>query len=193
VQVIPHDGGNPDSTQYVMLYGPDSTYVQLDFGDMSYQPPADSQGLLTRPTTNQFMHVVAGLLYCPFAPMNHAIVYEMNSRLWRVPGDTSGFGSVPTEMSARPRGVPTTYLTLDNFPNPFNSATTITYSLPSASSVSLIIMDALGRQVTRVCDAHASAGTHSFSWDGTGRSSGIYFCRITSEKDCVTRRMVLLK
>ncbi len=88
---------------------------------------------------------------------------------------------------------------LFNFPNPFNSQTVISFTLPSAGHVKLDVIDIQGRIVIHLADRQLSAGIHCIPWNGLnaiGReiSSGIYFYRLSSDKPGTeTRRMVLLK
>jgi hypothetical protein len=91
-------------------------------------------------------------------------------------------------------------LTLNqNHPNPFNPSTTIGYYLPEASVVTLEIYDSSGRLVARLADREQQEkGTHSIGWRGldtAGRSvsSGVYFYRLTSGKEILSRKMVLLR
>jgi serine protease AprX len=86
-----------------------------------------------------------------------------------------------------------------NFPNPFNPATTIRYGLPEASTVSLKIYDVMGREVRLLFAGHQTASSYTLQWDGTddaGRavSSGMYIYRLTSDRGfSAARSMVLLK
>lgn len=193
VELLPPSEQPTDSTIYVFHFGADSQRVQLDFGDMTYQPHGDSGGVIDRPQAVQPMHIVAGLLSCPDDSLNHAIVYEMNDQLWRLPGDTTGFGLLELLGSEPRQAPPTSFLTVNIYPNPFNATTTITYTLPSAGSISLTVLDLLGREIAVIHNAYSPAGTHSVSWDGSGHASGLYFCRVTAGADCATRRMLLLK
>jgi hypothetical protein len=91
-------------------------------------------------------------------------------------------------------------LTLNqNHPNPFNPSTTISYYLPEASVVTLEIYDSSGRLVARLADREQQEkGTHSIGWRGldtAGRSvsSGVYFYRLTSGKEILSRKMILLR
>ena len=97
-----------------------------------------------------------------------------------------------------------------NYPNPFstrggsayggNPATTISFSVPTQSVVSLKVFDTLGREVSTVLSEQVSAGTHSRQWNTAGLSSGIYFYRLqTRQTDggqageiIKTKKMILL-
>ena len=80
-----------------------------------------------------------------------------------------------------------------NYPNPFNPSTTISFSLPRASSVQLEVIDVLGRVVESRDLGQQTAGDHSVSYDGAGLSSGIYFYRIVTDYAEQTRKMLLVK
>jgi hypothetical protein len=80
-----------------------------------------------------------------------------------------------------------------NYPNPFNSSTTIEYGLPEAGHVTIEIYDLLGRRVETLIDGEQYAGTYQVVWDAGDRSSGVYFYKITSGESAETKRIVLLK
>lgn len=88
---------------------------------------------------------------------------------------------------------PYAYFLRSNYPNPFNSSTTIEYGMPEAGPVVIEIYDLLGRKVKTLVDEEQAAGTYQVVWDARDRSSGVYFYRITSGEFTETRRMVLLK
>jgi hypothetical protein len=80
-----------------------------------------------------------------------------------------------------------------NYPNPFNSSTTIEYGLPEAGRVRIDIYDLLGRMVETLIDEEMQAGRHQAVWDASRYSSGVYFYRIEAGDFADTRRMVYLK
>jgi len=80
-----------------------------------------------------------------------------------------------------------------NFPNPFNTATTIQYNLPSPARLTIEIFDILGRKIETLIDEHQTAGRHSIVWNGKNNSSGIYFYRIQAGDYSETKKMVLLR
>lgn len=63
-------------------------------------------------------------------------------------------------------------------PNPFNSLTNISYSLPSTAYTKIMIFDALGRTLAVLVDEVQRAGEHCASWNAANIASGTYFCRI---------------
>jgi len=83
-------------------------------------------------------------------------------------------------------------------PNPFNPATRIRFSLPSARRVSLAVYSADGRRVATLVDEQRTAGDHEVIWrgqDDQGRqvASGAYFYRLVTEDFQATGSMVLVK
>lgn len=84
------------------------------------------------------------------------------------------------------------------YPNPFNPAVNLVFSLPSAGGVELAIYDVSGRIVRRLLSAHKPAGTHETAWnalDDTGAPvpSGVYFVRFQADNTRITRKIVLMK
>ena len=86
-----------------------------------------------------------------------------------------------------------------NYPNPFNPATMIEFTLERRESVSLTVYDLSGRLVRElVSNERLQAGVHRRTWDGRdtrGRpvASGVYFWQLDSPDGTIRRRMVLLK
>ncbi len=80
-----------------------------------------------------------------------------------------------------------------NDPNPFNSSTTISYSLPKPGIVELKLYDLLGREVTTLVNRKQSAGSYRVNFDRKNLSSGTYFIRMQAGDFVKTQKMVLLK
>ena len=85
-----------------------------------------------------------------------------------------------------------------NFPNPFNPTTSITFYLPRRAQVRLDVFDIAGHLVTRLSTGLYQAGPHRIEWDGTDANgspvgSGVYVYRLTAGKQMISRKMLLLK
>jgi glucuronoarabinoxylan endo-1,4-beta-xylanase len=81
-----------------------------------------------------------------------------------------------------------------NFPNPFNSDTSIPFRLPNSSTVMLNVFDITGREVATLVNEEMAAGNHIRQWDASDRSSGIYFYRLAISTGFMqTRKLLLLK
>jgi hypothetical protein len=96
-------------------------------------------------------------------------------------------------------GTPTArVLSLSAYPNPFNPATTLRYTVPASGHVNVAVYDARGARVATLFDGERAAGAYSVKWDGhtegaSGAASGIYFARITQNGAVRTYKLVLLK
>ena len=106
--------------------------------------------------------------------------------------------AVPTGISDTRTVAPLSFSLEQNFPNPFNPATTIRYSVPRSGSVRLVIYNLLGQSVRTLVDTPQSSGSYSVLWDGRNQagttvSSGIYIYRLTVGETTDSKRMTLLK
>jgi hypothetical protein len=90
------------------------------------------------------------------------------------------------------------YSLSNNYPNPFNPTTSINYSIPAATDVSIIIFNTLGQSVRTLVDKSAQAGKHVVNWDGTNNaglalSTGVYYYTIKADEFSETKKMMLIK
>ena len=79
------------------------------------------------------------------------------------------------------------------YPNPFNPLSTINFSIPERSHLSIIIYDIKGQQVDVLHNQMINAGYHELIWDATSLSSGVYFVNMTSGSYNSVQKMILLK
>jgi hypothetical protein len=94
--------------------------------------------------------------------------------------------------------LPHEFRLLENYPNPFNAATTIAFELPVRSHVHIDIYNILGRQVVVLVDEIRRPGHYSTVWNGCDRhgrpvAAGVYFCRFATDGLVAVRKMLLLK
>lgn len=80
-----------------------------------------------------------------------------------------------------------------NFPNPFNSKTIVTYSIPNSDFVSLKIYDILGKEILTVVDEYKNSGTYLAEIDSNGLSNGIYLLKLKSQQYSIVKKMIVLK
>jgi hypothetical protein len=90
-------------------------------------------------------------------------------------------------------GTPENYKLEQNYPNPFNPSTTINYSIPSASDVSVKVYDLLGHEVMTLVNEHKSAGNYSVVVDASNLASGVYVYKMNAGDFSDVKRMTLLK
>ncbi len=80
-----------------------------------------------------------------------------------------------------------------NYPNPFNPSTSIRYSIPKTSLVTLKVYDVLGREVAALVNEEKPIGTYQVNLDASSLASGIYFYKIQAGSFISTKKMILLK
>ncbi len=110
--------------------------------------------------------------------------------------DTSPCTITSVRMTDGP--VPASYSLGDNYPNPFNPSTTISYALPKASHVKLVLYNALGQVVAELVNEVQQAGNYEVNVDFTKElvrtgASGIYYYQITAGDFTQAKAMTLIK
>ena len=93
---------------------------------------------------------------------------------------------------------PVAYDLNQNFPNPFNPTTTISFTIPENETISLKIYDILGRNVRTLVEGGYAAGSYNIVWDATDMSgntvsAGVYFYTIKAGSYVETKRMLFMK
>jgi hypothetical protein len=91
-------------------------------------------------------------------------------------------GDIPREFSLQ-----------QNFPNPFNPLTTISFSIPQRSFVSLKIFDVIGREVATIVSENLLPGSYQRQWNAVNNSSGVYFYRLQTPGYIQTNKLLLLR
>jgi flagellar hook assembly protein FlgD len=81
----------------------------------------------------------------------------------------------------------------NNYPNPFNPSTQITYSVPKVTDVTLKIYDILGREIAILVNEKKQAGDYKVTWDAEEVPSGVYFYRIVAGEYIETKKMAVVK
>ncbi len=108
-------------------------------------------------------------------------------------GTYGGGDSALVDINFPQATIPERFNVIQNYPNPFNASTVIKYELPKQLTVSIDILDALGRKVANIQNGSQPAGYHQIIWNASDASSGIYFYRIQAGDHAETVKMLLLK
>jgi hypothetical protein len=80
-----------------------------------------------------------------------------------------------------------------NYPNPFNPSTTIQFSVPENSFVTLKVYNLLGEELSTIVSERLERGTYSAQWDGSKFPSGVYVYRLRSGTILETRKLILMR
>lgn len=89
--------------------------------------------------------------------------------------------------------LPKNFILMQNYPNPFNPTTTIDYSIPKESFVTIKVYDMLGREVATLINEEKNAGEYSVKFNGSILASGVYLYRMKAGNFIQTKKMILMK
>jgi dienelactone hydrolase len=109
---------------------------------------------------------------------------------WLFAQSTSSMSAV---SPSAPDAVPIEFALFQNFPNPFNPATRISYTLNGPCRVRIEVFDASGRLVSALKDGPEPAGEREAVFDANGLSSGPYVVALSVDGKLRTRKMMLVK
>jgi hypothetical protein len=165
----------PDLVDYI-VYRTDSSY-------------ADQRKIIPYDTTTDIVytdtHPLAG------KAANYMIRAE------DIHGNLSSFSNevsiVVTSAESGSAQIPAKYELRQNFPNPVNPTTTISFDIPTRSIVSLKIFDMLGREVSTLVYGEMQAGRYTRQWNAANLASGVYFYRLSAGSFVQTKKLLLVK
>jgi len=119
-----------------------------------------------------------------FAAHPYVYVGDNDSFIILLFTDASGIDDELTPIAFELRG---------SYPNPFNAACNVEFSLFEGGHVSLDIYNLCGQKIGNLADSYFGAGDHSISWDASDSPSGVYFVKLTSAGQSRTIKATLLK
>ena len=85
------------------------------------------------------------------------------------------------------------YSLLNIYPNPFNPVTSVNFTLPIESEISLEVYNLQGRMVELLASGNMQPGQHSITWNADSHSSGVYFVKMIAGDYVDTQKLILLK
>ncbi len=143
--------------------------------------------------------MVHGLLYVGSRDFNGPGIYIVHPINNTVVGDM-----LPTELPPYTivyvgeivydfENVPVTFSIESAYPNPFNPSTTISFNLAEANNVRVDIFNSAGQKVDTLADSFMNAGSHAIVWNAAGKSSGVYYVRVTSGISARSVKVTLVK
>ena len=122
------------------------------------------------------------------------LIVDISYKLINEFGDIIGIGTKSVNIES----IPSQFRLHDNYPNPFNPSTTISFDLPESSYSKIIIFNMAGQKIKEYDLNKISAGNHSITWDATNSAgdpigAGVYFYQLQTNNFTKTKKMVLLK
>jgi hypothetical protein len=89
--------------------------------------------------------------------------------------------------------VPSNITLNDNYPNPFRTSTTISYSIEKSGLIKVVIADVLGREAALIDEGFRASGNYSLTWVAKHQPAGMYLCTLMNGRERVSRAMFLVK
>ncbi len=130
---------------------------------------------------SQSTYSYPGVSLWEYDQISHSFVWDEYTAAWQVTtGIDEPVASVAYELS-------------QNYPNPFNPTTTINYSVPRSSFVTIKVYDVLGNKVASLVNEEKSSGNYSLHFNGAGLASGIYFYTMHAGNYTSTKKFILMK
>jgi hypothetical protein len=113
--------------------------------------------------------------------------------------EIDSLAGVVTDVRGSPLPLPVDFSLSQNFPNPFNPETRLSFAIAGGSHqegkpmVVLKIYDLLGREVATLVNEELSPGYYERTWNASAYSSGIYIARLTAESHQMTKKLLLIR
>ena len=103
------------------------------------------------------------------------------------------YTGILSEVNNNNTSLPVSYKLEQNFPNPFNPTTTINYSIPKTSFVTLKVYNVLGNEVMSVVNEQQTANNYTYTLDFSKLSSGVYYYTLRAGDYSATKKLMLVK
>ncbi len=167
------------------------TYMTSGFSDTAITSPEDASLMLT---TGVFDMASGDSIEVAFAVLGQTSL----SLLQQAADAAYAKYHEITAIAENSDKLPETFYLAPNYPNPFNSNTSISFSVFEPGHIKLEIFDLLGRRVKELASGPLAAGFYTVNWDGRDHdgcaaASGVYFLRLSNAKSSISRKMVLLR
>ena len=210
---------NPPDGTSLELTGDGSDEAVIEWSEaesntnVSYNWHADTQGsdfsdpLVTLPSDNGGLDTTLTLTFAAIDATLAGLGVEEGESItldWTVTamaGDSVRFADEIFEItltrnlsvSSEVTESPNSFTLNQNFPNPFNPTTNISYTLPESGAVTLEVFNVTGQKVATLVNSVKSAGSHIATFDASNLSSGVYMYRLSSGNSIQIRKMLLIK
>ena len=109
------------------------------------------------------------------------------------PRKDDDFGSIITGVYIEPNNIPKKFALEQNYPNPFNPSTTIRYTIPAKSNVTIRIYNVLGQQIESLINMEQGAGSYVIQYNASRLATGVYFYEMRAGDYREIKKMLLLK
>ncbi|HVO75385.1 MAG TPA: T9SS type A sorting domain-containing protein [Ignavibacteriaceae bacterium] len=172
----------------IALSGDDSdeTVYQWINPDPKTEPSTDDADA----TLNKALTKAITYIACHLGARTGLVMYIDELRLGKSFKDVS---SPITSVSQHENQFPNKFELSDNYPNPFNPSTQISYTIPVSEKVKLSVYNLLGNQIAVLVNERKNSGTHTVRFNAADLPSGMYVYKLECAGNVTTKKMLLLK
>jgi hypothetical protein len=152
-------------------------------------------------TTYQLSLKTVNTIYEWYIPGKKYYIFKIMNTSSTVPGygswnTTTAFynpGSISTDVAGSFNKLPLEFNLNQNFPNPFNPATIISYQLGERVNVKLIVYDILGKEIKTLVSKIQDPGNYQVEFNAANLPSGEYFYRLEAGNFSESKKLVIIK
>jgi hypothetical protein len=165
----------------------------LDWGDGNLIPPDDDPLFVNAGSGDYHLQDVSPCIDTgdPASPDDpDSTTADMGAYYYDQAGGRAPKLDVPAEVVVV---APKEFSLGNAYPNPFNGAVRIPFSVPVSSRVTVTLYDLNGRQVAKLLDEVKPAGLHEVGWVANNAPTGVYLVRMSTAQYQKTQRLVLIK
>lgn len=181
-----------NNTSYDILRG---FFYDLNTGWITSYAPDSNRGLVYKTFNGgvnwgqQYVGTDQQIRAINFIDANTGWIAGYNGIIYK----TTNGGGDPIGIQQISNEVPKNYNLSQNFPNPFNPQTSISFELSHKSFVKLIVYDLTGKEIIDLTNQSLNPGKYLVSWDAGNFPSGTYFYKLETTDFIQTKKMVLIK
>jgi hypothetical protein len=155
---------------------------------------------VTNIVTSQYLNITATFPGNPEQKLTYSIAPVLGSNFTShnmiatgQPSSTLVYFGPLTVVENEQSSTSTEFILKQNYPNPFNPVTTINYSIPKASFVTIKIYDVLGRELLTLVKENQLIGNYSIEFNANTLISGVYFYKMQAGNYTETKKLLLIK
>ena len=188
-----------DAVELILNYNPDELSIvkdnfnqNFDYLNLSRLDTIAGNFNISRASLNSKISNKANVKI--MTKKDNNLIVDISYKLINEFGDIIGIGTKSVNIES----IPSQFRLHDNYPNPFNPSTTISFDLPESSYSKIIIFNMAGQKIKEYDLNKISAGNHSITWDATNSAgdpigAGVYLYQLQTNNFTKTKKMVLLK
>ncbi|MFQ6608296.1 MAG: T9SS type A sorting domain-containing protein [Fidelibacterota bacterium] len=126
-------------------------------------------------------------------PQNNPTYFDEHPEELQLIIDWINEGAAETVSITSRVNPPSKFAITGSFPNPFNAATTITFTVPRLTDLELEVVNLVGQRVAILLEGTVTPGSHQVVWKADKISSGFYVARLNADGNMFATKLLLLK